>query len=385
MSTRELEHALEVRNRVASTQTVTRTNGPAAPWIFDAGELRNEKADFFRVAGFRTPSGVEEILFEQRETALVGLLVSRETDHLRVLVNARAEPGLHGSAQFSTTIQSTPSNYERRHGGAATPFVDEILNPPVGGVVIHDSLQYDWAQYYHAKTKRFRIVEVPQELPASEPLLWVDLRDLRTLLAEDYLVTGDLRVAASYLEHHLAPTADAVGDAHGTLATAELTKVPIESLSRWDVGPDGIMDRDGVRDIVWVLTRSESREVSQWLQPLMELSAPVELRLAGRKGESEWEFAIARGTTIGLDGVDLWFPAELDQVTRDLATISLSAEGGRFFQLAVHASVVEVPHRDDGARWVTRQELEALAATPCATSIELRLLLSLVQLSGPQP
>ena len=383
MATPELERALEVRKKVASTQTVTRTTGPAEPWILDAGELRNEKADFFRVAGFQTEDGGEEILFEQAETALVGLLVSRQSGRLRVLLNARAEPGLHGSAQFSTTIQSTPSNYERRHGGAATPFVDEILNPPVGGVVVHDSLQYDWAQYYRAKTKRFRIVEVPQELPASEPLMWVDIHTLRTLLNEDYSATGDLRIAASYLEDRLAFEADAPREAPEAAAGGKLTSVALESLSRWSVGPQGVVDSRGERNILWVLTRSESREVTQWLQPLMQLSAPLELRLPRRKGETDWEYGIASRTQVGLEGVELWFPADAENAERDVTSISLSAEGGRFYQHTVNAKVVDVPHRDDGAKWVTRNELESLATSSCATSIELRLLLSLVQLREP--
>lgn len=371
---------LALKDSVSATQAVRLVDGPAGAWAYDGSEIFNEKADFFRVTGHVDPGGGEHLLIQQKEHALVGLVTARSADGVQVLLNARAEPGLVGTTQFSSTIQSTPSNYLRKHGGAPTPFIDEVLTPPDGARVVYDALQYDWGGYYHAKVKRFRIVELAQPRAADVPLVWVGLETLREMLGHDHLITSDLRVATAMLLRVDAGD-DAVDAGTGASAPSVLTTVPISSLTRWTVTPAGVLSDTEDREIVWASTSSRTREVTSWVQPLMRLKEPLETSLPARRTPAGLRFAVRRATQPGLDGTFLWFPAT-PGTGAEVARVELSAEGGRFYRHVIVASLVEAEPLEQDVTWVSLAELERLAALPTATSLELRCLLSLVQVSG---
>ena len=171
-------------------------------WELADGVIRHRRTEFFQIVGQRFPDHGEMILIRQQETGLIALLVARMADESWVLIDARVEPGLPGGCQFTTTVQSTPSNYLRRHGGKATPFLDHFLEPGEDVRVLHDSRQYDWGQYYDSKIKRFMIVEIDADdaLPAtSETAVWVRERDLAELIRTDHAVTSDLRAMTTLL------------------------------------------------------------------------------------------------------------------------------------------------------------------------------------------
>ena len=384
MSLTSLASALELRERLGADQFVTRIDGPAGQWGHVDGAIVNRTTNFFSIVGRRVPGG-DQFFIRQEEQALVGLVIAGPPNQRSLLLTARAEPGLHGACQFSTTVQSTPSNYERRHGGAATPMLETILEPGRDATVLHDSVQYDWGQYYHLKTKRFVVVEVPRTVPVPEPLMWVDAASADKIRTEDFLTTTDLRVALALLAASDAQRAN--GDAVGAsleLPPAEAVAgadIPLEDGDAWNVTPGGIVRHDGARELLWVHTRSASREVREWIQPLVGVRDPLATTLPVRHGAAGLEVAISAGSQEGLDGRTLWFPAKFTGGEL-LRRGHYSAEGGRFWQHEVIAEVVMGADVGD-ARWVPLGTVERLALTSLATSVELRLLLSLIQ-PGPE-
>jgi len=396
-----LDEALALRSRVAAGLGVRRVDGPSGDWTMCDGALVNGAADYFRVIGRRTPSG-DRLLLRQTEPALVALLVSGPPGKRRVLLNARAEPGLDGLCQFSTTVQSTPANYERRHGGRETPFLEVALgacegpSEDDGARVIHDSRQYDWGQYYHLKTKRLRIVELPDHVEAPSPLVWVPADVLGEMLVHDQLATTDLRVAAVALAIVDGGRAAGSGSA-GTVPTLPIpvlpvptlpalgnadafADVPLEDGSAWTINPRGIAAVDGSREIVWVRIDAASREVDAWVQPLMSVDAPLRTRLALRPGVGEPEVAVVAATRDGLDGRYLWYPAGPVGGTV-VRSVAASAEGGRFLLHRVCLELVAGAGAP-GATWLPLSAVESLVVTSLATSVELRLLIGLARLEG---
>lgn len=380
MARNHLDALLEMRDAISGTQNVELVEGPAGAWTYDGNEISNERSDFFRIVGHVSGNGTEHVFIRQAEHALVGLVTAHGPEGLSVLVNARAEPGLVGTTQFSSTIQSTPSNYLRRHGGAPTPFIDEILDPPPGARVIHDSLQFDWGEYYYSKVKRFRIVELGAPRDAPSPLVWVGIDQLIQLLRMDHLVTSDLRVASTIL---LRSDSRASGPPLPLCPAGEplLMQVPLSSLAGWSMTTHGLESKREDREIVWVKTTSATREVASWIQPLMRLRQPDAIALPFRRGAQGVQFAVRQGTQPGLDGVHVWFPAT-PHGGRVVDGVELSAEGGRFYMHTVKATLVEADVDESDAKWVSRESLEAIAREPMQSSLELRCLLSLVQVSG---
>lgn len=371
-----------LREALAGQTVVERCTTPDT-WRIDEGVLRHVDAGFFEIVGFIEDDVGERILIRQRETALAGLVLHGKAGERSFLLNARCEPGLHGICQFSTTVQSTPSNYERRHGGAATPFIGLFLDPGSPARSLHDSLEYDWGTYYDAKRKRFAIVEVDEQLETASPCVWVDESNLRRMIAEDFLVTGDLRASIALLDAH-----DIVADGTPSIALDErasgrstLAGVPLEELTRWVIDEWGLRERTVDQGVAvdYVHTRSTSREVGDWSQPLVRVSHDDRVRLPVRHRNGEAEFAVERRTELGLAGEELYYPAESAESAVPTLVIRTSAEGGRFLRHEVVLELAEVPAGAlPEATWLSRPELARLLLQPGRTAIQLRLAATLL-------
>jgi len=356
---------------------------PGDEWEERDGRIVHRRTNFFQVVGHRDAVGIEHILLRQPESALVGLLTAVVEGARFVLLNVRAEPGLHGGCQFSATIQSTPSNYERRHGGGPTQLIDLFLHPPSAVRLLHSSWQYDWAQYYDAKVKRFLVIEADELLPVDPPLVWVAEADFVTLLSEDFMATGDLRVAAMMLRRRARPSVAPEEPDVG--ADEQSGEVPLRSLLNWRVTPGGIDEivRQVGSAIRYAHVRTSSREVSEWSQPLMTVD-DMTVALPVRATPEGLIAAVERRTATGLRGARIWFPAALDHGSTELEAfrmpIRASGEGGRFLRHDIRLEIVIAAPESVGpeAEWVAVERLLDLAMTTAATSLELRLALSTI-------
>jgi len=388
--------------RLGAEQQVAFASMPPNGWRFDDdGVLRHEQSDYFDIVGVVSRDGTRNILLRQPETALVGLVVTRVGGVRHALLTAKCEPGLHGGCQFSTTVQATPSNYLRRHGGAPTPHLDLVLNPLVTHVTLHDSIQFDWGQYYLGKTKRFVIIEIDSPVDAIAPAVWVPEPVLVELLTADFAVTTDLRAILPILLAH--DQGVALDDASASrididrarqLRVSALEHCDLREVSGWDAATNeaSVMVRS-------IDVASPSREVGDWQQPLLDVAAPLASRLpimpVGISPDGEVRFGIHARTALGLREVALWYPADEFASSSPEATVSsvrTSAEGARFLH---HEVTLELAFAAEGAsratevdavpglvQWVTLPELVALCVRDECTSVELRLALSLAIVSG---
>jgi hypothetical protein len=199
--------------------------------------------------------------------------------------------------------------------------------------------------------------------------------DARRLLAEDHLITNDLRVTLTLLserrgpDHGEFPTHDDAADAPAHLQALEFTP--------------GTSDSRGTT-VAFFRTQTETREVSSWVQPLLVPGAPMEIDLAFAERGGERVFAIERRTQPGLLGTRLWFPAPAAGGTV-IRRVTTSAEGGRFwrFEIVVRVRRLDSPGKmpedsQSRTRWITEAELADLVRQPLQTALELRMAWSLV-------
>jgi hypothetical protein len=376
---KDQEEAIGVLRKLCSENshgTLVSTVEDGAPdWIIENGRLRNSKANYFSIGLYSTDSGNPLLLMEQKETALVMLLVSRIEGKEAVLLSLRTEPGLIGLTNFSTTIQSTPSNYLRKHGGKGTPFIEIAVDPKAYGTVLYEGEHHDWGDYYHDKTKRFLIVKLASPVEAPAGFCWVDLETAQALLLEDNLVTNDLRVSIPLLDarssHHSLLR-------HGAVPLSE-SRPPLQSL---EYSPS-LVDSRGTT-VSFFQTQTETREVRAWVQPLLVPRNVMEISLPFAQTKSGRIFAVEKKTQPGLRGHQLWFPANKKSGCIARA-VSTSAEGGRFWRFPIDIKLVEVESPRDragimgaGETWMSKEELATLVAQSLQTSLELRMAWSLV-------
>jgi len=352
---------------------------PPREWHLDAeGALRHDRTPYFDIVGFRPAGGDARVVMRQAETALVGLLVTRVEGVLHALLTARCEPGLHGGCQFSSTVQSTPSNYLRRHGGAATPHLESLLDPGAHDTVVHDSRQFDWTEHYCGKVKRFLVVELSTAVEPGADAAWVAEPVLETLLAEDHAVTTDLRIVlATVLAGPSLDSAMTQARAIDRERRRDEQAIPAEQC-RVDAVPGWMTDADVTVRAVQV--HSPSREVASWQQPLLVVREEKTVRLLVRDdADGPRRYGVQCRTADTLDGRHLWFTADQAAATNPpLWSVRTSAEGGRFW---LHDVTIELcaarPDFDEpGVHWLTIYELVALCAIDEATAVELRIAVS---------
>lgn len=362
--------------RAHSACTVVSPAPDGSPdWVIEGGKLRHACADYFSLGMYALDHGGPLLLIQQKETALVMLLVAEIGGQRCVLLSLRTEPGLIGLTNFSTTIQSTPSNYLRKHGGKSTPFLEVAIEPHAHGTVLYEGEHHDWGDFYHNKTKRFLIVELASPVEAPPGFSWVGLETAHALLLEDNLVTNDLRVSI--------PLVDSKSPSAQMRQSASRHIEPRIALKILGYRP-GVTDSRGAA-VSFFKTDTETREVRSWIQPLLIPNGILEVRLAFTRTASGKLFALEKRTQPGLLGRRLWFPAakEGGRVARMVTT---SAEGGRFWRYRIDIQLVEVesfqtPANDtpESAQFVSEDELARLVAQSLQTSLELRMAWSLVR------
>lgn len=361
-------------NEYSQKTTVHKMNDGLPDWNLINGQLCNNRSSYFKIGAYRDNYGKNIILMSQPEEALVLLLLADISGVTAMLLGIRTEPGLIGLTNITTTIQSTPNNYRVEHGGKSTPFINVAVNPSSFGVVLYDGAQYDWGEYYLYKSKRFLIVKLNDPVPAPAGLCWVSKNLSRNLLMEDHLITNDLRVSMAILD---SVSRQPIAESNGSRQKVSHFLHP-EPFNLGDID-------DNQTSVCFVYTKTSTREVGSWVQPLLVPIGPKIIELSSAFRDGEKVFAVEMLSQPGLCGICLWFPAKT-VFGSDPVRVTTSAEGGRFFKHKIHInwydSDVDVCHIHDinpNIFWLTMTQIDTLITTPLRTSLELRMAWSLVK------
>lgn len=113
-------------------------------------------------------------------------------------MQAKAEPGNINTFQLSPTVQATESNYERRHGGKKTPYIDYFLGQKKAQVLI-DQLQSEQGARFFTKRNRNIVVRLKDndEIELTPNHRWLTLGQIHALLQQDNIVNMDTRSVIS--------------------------------------------------------------------------------------------------------------------------------------------------------------------------------------------
>ena len=363
-------------------------------WIIQEGYLCNSQTDYFKMGVFRDDLGKLKLFLQQEEEALVALLVTRTVQGTFFLVSLRSEPGLIDKTCISTTIQSTYSNYSQKHGGKETPYLNLVQGNTAGKLLL-DSTQFDSCDFYDGKTKRFRVVEVAPETVVSPGFAWLSLDTIKKILYVDNLASTDLRacLALSWeiFATHNHETKKAFATPLLRLAKWQQEHQPklnlddISSIKLQETGHDIYVDDYGNR-IEFFQTEATSREVSNWVQPLLTIKESRRITLY-ELCEGEKTYPIIRSTQMGTDGTGIWFPSEpLKPLGTQVVGCLMSGEGGRFYKHQIPLELRSLASDSDTKSplwpaetiWVNRGEMSELIKTPLYTSLELRSAWSLI-------
>lgn len=386
----------------------------AADWSLVDGAVQHASGGFFSVHGVRDRRG-EAVLLYQPQAAVTGLLCADLNGERHYLLQARAEPGCLGEVQYGPTVQSTPANFMRLHGGAATPYIEAFISFKAGMRVLQDTTQLDLGERYLFKSKRSLLIEFEEAPEAAAPFVWASADairqaasrpaflnlDLRSILAiapwsgaGDKAALGLRRSAlAESLKRPVRP--DMLGQLWTQLSHREEAPefVPLQSLSNWEETDWGWSERVAVQgfDLDFFEVSAAHREVSAWVQPLVNAHTEGEAILACRERQGAMEVLVQvvaeRGlsTTRALAPTYLRYPGApgsppswLSQGVELFSQTTESDEGGRFFRDASRYALVraDAPDLGEDFCWINLAELKTMLAASNVCTIQMRALAS---------
>ena len=384
-------------------------------WGLQDGALSHRSGGFFSIAGVQVGPDNCKLMLYQPQSALTGLLTTINQGQRFYLLQARAEPGNCGIAQFGPTIQSTPANYLRLHGGKTSPYVDWFTTFKPSISVLHDSMQLDLGERYLFKSKRLLVVQCPPDLPVVEGFIWVNANLLGQAVAESTFVNTDLRslvnvcawgdddplglqsaealVRASVA---LPPRPEKMAQVFGQAGQGppRYRFVPLAHLPGWHLSEMGLHETSEKQGfaVEYYAVQAQGREVQRWSQPLINSCTEGWVALACRVYNGVLECAVRLAAETGLQtgyalqptrlrypGVSSRLPSLPGQ---RLVRTTESDEGGRFYQ---DASVYELVMTEPAALadepdliWLTVSELRAVLHRSNLCSIQLRGVVSLL-------
>lgn len=394
--------------------------GSVRDWGFHEGALQHASSGFFSVVGVKHLASkiAEQVLLYQPQAAITGLLHSTHQGRQYFLIQARAEPGCIDEVQFGPTIQSTPANYMRVHGGASSPYADVFIKFDPRVTIQHDSTQSDLGQRYLMKSKRLILAEYKGDLTAKPGFVWASASAIRDAIACSTFLNIDLRGLLSLSNwdlqnkhQRLGPTSAAVvkslsrqvrpdrlGQVYAELnaKTIPYETIPLARLRNWRLDEWGLHEikHELGFSVGFYQVHATLREVDCWSQPLVNSLGEGYCGLAVRRNEEGVEVLVqviheaGLATGAGLGPTYMHYPGAcpleggtMDRPHRDtlISTVE-SDEGGRFFRDASHYEIFSAPPSTlpagKGFHWLNLAELKSLLRTSNICTIQLRGLAS---------
>ncbi|GAA1935286.1 NDP-hexose 2,3-dehydratase family protein [Kitasatospora viridis] len=411
-------------------------------WRLD-DRLSHVSGRFFTVEGLsvRTDFGPvpqwSQPVIVQPEIGILGIITKRIDGVPCFLMQAKLEPGNTELVQYAATVQATPSNYQRVHGGRSTPYL-EYFREHTGRRIVFDQLLSEHASWYLHKRNRNMIVEVPEDedVPVGDDFAWLTLGQLRGQLQRGNRVNMNARTVLSGLSYRTGAgpeddphSGDVPGDAFQRQVVAshragcsdadlraamtwlidqkarfslDVRRVGLGELDDWVCGPDGIRHREGRSfRIVGLSVAAASREVGSWSQPVLEPTPGNVVALVCRRRAGVLQVLVQAmvqpgltdrlelAATVQLTPGGLRGPEDLPPLVEYLEApepwIRLrslqSEDGGRFLRADTEHLVIEVPedHRveaPDNYRWMTLGLLNRLIRSGYYVNVEARSLVA---------
>ena len=420
-------------------------------WSLDAtsGTYGHDTGKFFKINGLQVQLETNgetrnwtQIIVNQPEVGLLGLLSKRIEGVIHVLIQAKMEPGNVGFIQISPTVQATRSNYTRVHGGRSPKFIKYFLEK-VPGEILFDQLRSEQGTRYYRKRNRNLLLLLDDDVtvPDDKDFFWLTLGQLRELHKIPNLVHLDCRsiIGAMPFAIPYAPSNpdlissgnmdvikslqcdDSIAFHSQRYLLSWLTNqkvniikhtelISIENVDNWSF--DGVSikhDKGRYFDIIGIEVNSPSREVASWSQPLMKCVDGGIIGLIAQVHNGVLHFLIQARFEAGLiDSVEMaptlqFTPKNYEIPTGNqkpnfvdyfkkhtdyerLVDTKLSDEGGRFFKSEQRHAVIKIPSSEyltipDNYVWMTLSQLHYFGSMELTINIELRSLIFCLSLA----
>lgn len=404
-------------------------------WFYDddCGEIRNKNGTFFRIRGLQKTKGEtiirEQPVIVQDEIGYLGILCSEFGGVIHFLMQAKIEPGNINKVQLSPTIQATKSNFTQKHGGNRPTYLDYFINAGRHEIVV-DQIQSEQSSRFYKKRNRNIIIKVDEEVEVLPSHMWITLGQIKELLKLDNIVNMDARTVISCIPFYQAkgeagmfqdkalyrsifnqeqmPWAEIFNfvNNYKMFNDEEIKIVPLSDLKSWEMTKDGYVCREKADfKMVFCNIEIDGREVKKWSQPLFEAEGKATFGLVTCVDNGIRKFLVKATPEVGcFDKIELG-PTVMIEASDSVRIedkvaglflsglmagcnvkydVMLSEEGGRFYHeenrnVILEISMASVKNLPEGYFWLDYKTLNQLVQTNNCLNIQLRNLLSLLE------
>jgi len=315
ISTEGVIEWLKQRNN-AITVNVRRINfNELVNWEFSTnqGNLQHSSGRFFSVEGIRIKTNYgnlnewEQPILNQPEIGYLGFITKEINGILYFLTQAKIEPGNVNNVQLSPTLQATKSNYSQVHNGKRPTYLEYFRDRGRCDVLL-DQLQSEQGARFLRKRNRNIIILTEEDIPVHEDFIWLTLGQIKKLIRYDNLVNMDTRTVISGIPfggfnthiidffktfqlkeqsekglNFLVSSMSNDKNLHTTDEVIawftelkckydlEIERIPLSSIKDWIIEDNQILHvKNRFFKIIAADVEISNREVSRWMQPLVE-------------------------------------------------------------------------------------------------------------------
>ena len=288
-------------------------------WRFDdnKNKLYHESGRFFSVEGIHVKTNFgnkyewEQPIINQPEIGILGI-ITKVFDGIRYfLMQAKMEPGNINTLQLSPTVQATKSNFSRVHQGKLPVYLEYFTGEKSVKVLV-DQLQAEQGGRFFQKRNRNIIIEISDDVDVYDDFCWLTLAELKLLLRKDNILNMDARSVLSTIplideniladfdkinidklseinKYKISETGkdyinsfisnDALHDIDEIISwytqqkvifELDVSRKPLSQLQCWKIGENSIYSENGFFSVIGVKVGAGTREITHWMQPLIE-------------------------------------------------------------------------------------------------------------------
>jgi len=376
-------------------------------WIIRDGIMSHKSGGYFHVIGVQnTQDQTDNLFLFQPQSAITGILLHKMNGQIYVMVQARIEPGNTGVLQLGPTIQSTPANFLRAHGGKSTLYLDFFYSSHKSVLGFNSSNHIDVGKLYFHKSKLLNYALVDHLMETEHTFYWTPLSVLLEAAKEDYFVNTDLRSLLGVYDWDSLLGIESKKDFEPSkILEYYLMKrstihcsdryIPIDKSEHFCITDNSIYSKANPNsEIVLYSIGTKHREVSEWVQPLWKANDKGRVLLLCRNWDSDenLEILLTVKEERGVAGKYCVSPSLLTYPNENINKEYFNTgetihefyqndEGGRFINHDYLFRVAQVDQHIELAEnqfWVNFKELKNILCMHNVPNIHLRNICSVI-------
>jgi len=288
-------------------------------WEFDENKSRlfHVSGHFFSIEGIqiktnfgKIPEWDQPIIF-QPEIGILGIITKIFDGTRYFLMQIKMEPGNINTLQLSPTVQATKSNFSRVHQGKIPTYLEYFTGEKKVKTLV-DQLQTEQGGRFFQKRNRNIIIEIFDDIEVYDDFCWLTLAELKMLLQKDNILNMDTRsvlstvplidenilvdfnnvditklysineykiseIGKEYI--HSYNSVDALHNIDDIISwynqqkvrfELDVIKKPLSKLQGWKINKESICSEKNIFSVIGVKVNAGNREVTYWMQPLIE-------------------------------------------------------------------------------------------------------------------